>query len=161
MKKLILILIVFGNTFSADIPLQKITIIEIDKDMQFDLCNPFQIVYMKKFYYGDSYVEERLGFMGRNIGKYTMHIPESYSYIKAYRGLKISALGVLLTGIGFTSYGIYQVTHRDEPGGSTPPLFSAGLILSVSSIIPNHISKFMIKPAVDKYNEKVKISRRY
>jgi hypothetical protein len=68
---------------------------------------------------------------------------------------------MLLTGIGLTSYGIYQVTQRDEPGSSPPPLFSVGLILSVSSIIPNHISKFMIKPAVEKYNEKIKASRRY
>lgn len=156
---MILILIISGNTFSADIPLQEISLIEESRSS--DLYNPFQIVYRQKFYYGDSFVEERLGFMGRNIARYTKYIPESYSYIKAYKGLKLSASGMFLTGIGFTIYGIYQITQRDEPGSSPPVLFCAGLILSFSSIIPNHISKFMIKPAVAKYNDGIKTKRRY
>ena len=159
MIKLLFILLISGYTFSEVIPLQKITLLE--SSTSFDLYNPFQIVYNQKFYYGDSYVENNSGFMCRNICKYTIHIPESHSYIKAYRGLKLSALVMLLTGIGFTSYGIYQVTQRNEPQRSPPPLFAAGLILSVSSIIPNHISKFMIKPAVATYNEKIKSIGRY
>lgn len=159
MKKLLLVLIILGNTFSADIPLQKITLIE--RSTSSGLYNPFQIVYRQKFYYGDSFVEQRLGFMGKNIAKYTKHIPESHSYVKAYKGLKLSALGMFLTGIVFTSFGIYQVTQQNETGSSPPPLFSAGLILSFSSIIPNHISKFMIKPAVENFNDKVKNNSTY
>ncbi len=158
MKKLTLILIIFGYVYSADIPLQKITLVE--KSTSIDLYSPFHLVYKQKFYYGDSHIEERLGFMGKSIGKYTRQVPESYSYIKRYKGLKLSALGMLLTGIGLTSLGIYQVTQRDEPGNA-PPSFVVGLVLSTSSIIPNHISKFMIEPAVEKYNRKIQTSRRY
>jgi hypothetical protein len=81
MKKLILILFISGNSFSADIQLQKITLIE--RSTSFDLYNPFQIVYKQKFYYGDSFAEEKLGFVGRNINNFTKHIPESHSYVKA------------------------------------------------------------------------------
>lgn len=156
MKGIALILLIYVYAFSTDISLQRITLAE--KEASFDLYNPFQIVYKQTFYYGDSFIEERLGFMGRNIGKYTRHVPESHSYVKAYKGLKLSSLGMVLTGIGLASLGIFQVTQRDEPGDA-PPSLIAGLVLSVSSIVPNHISKFMIEPAVEKYNREVKTIR--
>jgi hypothetical protein len=97
-------------------------------------------------------MEYKVGPFACTLGKYLKPVPEAWSLVKTYRVLRITTLSLVVGGLALMSSGIYLSIKQDAQN----PLLVPGIGLTLSSALPNEISKFLISKAVEKYNQVIK-----
>ncbi|MBN1129399.1 MAG: hypothetical protein JXA71_10450, partial [Chitinispirillaceae bacterium] len=148
-------LVFFSAVYARELP-SPITL--VNNSSEFELYNPFALIYSQSFYLGNDPITQKVGPFACNIRNHLQPVPEAWSMVKTYRSLRIMALSLLLSGLGITGTGLY-LSFNDNETGEPHPLFFIGLGFSVSASIPGEISKFLISIAVEKYNRAIKSSR--